>query len=136
MKFKQEPGVVAEFLTESQAQTLTNKNCNVFINYQNSTAIIQQGVMVNGFFFDEVHGLDWLANAVQTNVYNLLYQSPTKIPQLHPGDTLTLGYYVFAPPVATQAQADREARKSVPIQVALKLAGAIHFANVIMNVNR
>jgi hypothetical protein len=173
LKFKQEPGIVAEFLTESQAQTLTNKNCNVFINYQNNTAIIQQGAMVNGFFFDEVQGTDWLANAVQTNVYNLLYQTPTKIPQTDPGthlivneindtlaaavnnglvapgqwngppfgqlntgDTLTLGYYTFAPPVATQAQADREARKSVPIQVAIKLAGAIHSVDVIMTVNR
>jgi hypothetical protein len=173
LKFKQEPGIVAEFLTESQAQTITNKDCNVFINYQNATAIIQQGVMANGFFFDEVHGTDWLANAIQTNVYNLLYQSPTKIPQtdagthlivneindtlvaavnnglvapgewngpplgqLNTGDTLTLGYYVFAPPVATQAQADREARKSVPIQVAIKLAGAIHFAGIIVTVNR
>lgn len=173
LKFKQEPGIVAEFLTESQAQTVTNKNCNIFINFQNGTAIIQQGVMANGFFFDEVHGTDWLANAVQTNVYNLLYQTPTKIPQTDPGthlivneindtlaaavnnglvapgkwtgppfgqlntgDTLTLGYYTFAPPVATQAQADREARKSVPIQVAIKLAGAIHFVNIIMTVNR
>jgi hypothetical protein len=173
LKFKQEPGIVAEFLTESQAQTLTNKNCNVFVNYQNNTAIIQQGTMVNGFFFDEVHGTDWLSNAVQTNVYNLLYQSPTKIPQTDPGthlivneindtmaasvnnglvapgkwtgpafgqlntnDTLTIGYYVYAPPVATQAQADREARKSVPIQAAIKLAGAIHSVNVIMTVNR
>jgi hypothetical protein len=173
LKFKQEPGIVAEFLTESQAQTTANKNCNIFINYQNNTAIIQQGVMANGFFFDEVHGTDWLANAIQTNVYNLLYQSPTKIPQTDPGthqivnvindtltaavnnglvapgkwtgppigqlntgDTLTLGYYVFAPPVATQAQADREARKSVPIQCAIKLAGAIHFVNVIVTVNR
>jgi hypothetical protein len=173
LKFKQEPGIVAEFITESQAQTLTNKNCNVFVNFQNATAIIQQGVMANGFFFDEVHGTDWLANAVQTNVYNLLYQSPTKIPQTDPGmhqivneindtlqgavnnglvapgrwtgppfgqlntgDTLTLGYYVFAPPVATQAQADREARKSVPIQCAIKLAGAVHYVNVIITVNR
>lgn len=173
LKFKQEPGIVAEFLTESQAQTITNKHCNVFINYQNSTAIIQQGVMANGFFFDEVHGTDWLANAIQTNVYNLLYQTPTKIPQtdagthlivneindtlkaavnngliapgkwtgpplgqLNTGDTLTLGYYTYAPPVATQAQADREARKSVPIQVAIKMAGAIHSANVIVTVNR
>ncbi|MFJ6322262.1 MULTISPECIES: DUF3383 domain-containing protein [unclassified Rhizobium] len=173
LKFKQEPGVVAETITESQAAALKAKNCNVFVNYNNSTAIIQEGVMANGYFFDEVHGTDWLQNAVQTDVYNLLYQSATKIPQtddgthlivttiegtmaravnnglvapgiwnaggfgqLQQGQMLTSGYYVYAPLVATQSQSDREARKAVPIQVAAKLAGAVHSVNVLINVNR
>ncbi len=173
LKFKQEPGVVAELLTKTQADALKAKNCNVFVAYENDTAIIQEGVMANGFFFDEVHGTDWLQNAVQVAVYNLLYQSPTKIPQtdpginqivaeietvliqavtnglcapgiwnvsgfgsLHQGDTLSKGYYVYCPPVATQAQSDREARKTPTIQVALKLAGAVHSSSVIINVNR
>ncbi len=173
MKFKQEPGVRAETITETQAAALKAKNGNVFVNYDNSTAIIQEGVMADGTFFDERHGLDWLENAVQTAVWNLLYTSTTKVPQtdagnqlivttiegvlaqavtnglvapgiwnaagfgqLKQGDTLPDGYYVYAPPIATQSQADREARKSVPIQVAVKLAGAIHFVNVLINVNR
>ncbi len=173
LKFKPEPGIAAETLTESQAATLKSRNCNVFVHYNNDTAIIQEGVMSNGFFFDEVHGTDWLQNAIQTDVYNLLYQSQTKIPQtdegthlivttiektmartvnnglvapgiwnvggfgqLKQGDTLTKGYYVFAPPVALQPQAEREKRKSVPIQVAAKLAGAIHSSNILVSVNR
>ncbi len=173
LKFKQEPGVVAETITESQAATLKAKNCNVFVAYNNSTAIIQEGVMASGAFFDEIHGTDWLQNAVQTDVYNLLYQSATKIPQtddgthlivtaieatmaravnnglvapgvwnaggfgqLKQGDTLTKGFYVFAPLVASQSQSDREARKSVPIQVAAKLAGAVHSVDCIININR
>lgn len=173
IKFKQEPGVAAEVLTSSQANALRNKNCNVFVAYNNDTNIIQEGVMANGFFFDEVHGTDWLQNDVQTAVYNLLFTSTTKIPQtdsginvilstiesrldqavvnglvapgvwnapgfggLNQGDTLSKGFYVFAPPVATQSQADREARKAPVIQCAIKLAGAVHFANVIINVNR
>jgi len=173
LKFKQEPGVVAEYLTETWAQTLKDKNCNVFVEYQNDTAIIQEGVMSGGYYIDERVGADWFQNRIQTDVYNLLYQSPTKIPQtdagthqivntinkscdaavnngwvapgvwnvagfgqLNQGDTLTLGYYVYAPLVATQAPADREQRKSVPIQVAAKLAGAIHSVNVAVTVNR
>ena len=173
IKFKQEPGVTAESLTESQASALDAKNCNVFVNYNNNTAIIQQGEMVNGYFFDEVHGTDWLQNDLQTDVYNLLYTSPTKIPQtdaginnilarissrleqavanglvapgvwtgpaigaLNSGDTLSKGYYVYAPPIATQSQADREARKAPVIQCAIKLAGAVHMADIIVNVNR
>ncbi|MER0991621.1 DUF3383 domain-containing protein [Pseudomonas aeruginosa] len=173
LKFKQEPGVTAEGLNETQAAALKAKNCNVFVNYSNDTAIIQEGVMANGYFFDEVHGLDWLQNDLQTAVYNLLYTSTTKIPQtdqginrivtticqrldqavanglvapgqwngpefgaLKTGQFLSTGYYVYAPPVATQSQADREARKAPVIQVAVKLAGAVHFVDVIVNVNR
>ncbi|NMP26848.1 DUF3383 domain-containing protein [Rahnella sp. SAP-1] len=173
MKFKQEPTVTYETITTSQAAAIDAKNCNVFAYYANDTAILQQGVMSNGDFFDERHGLDWLQNYVQTNLYNLLYTSTTKIPQTDPGvtrlltnveksmdqaekngliapgvwngadigqlssgDTLTKGYYAYAPAVSSQAQSDREARKSPTIQVACKLAGAIHFADVQINVVR
>lgn len=173
LKFKQEPGIVAETLTAQQADTLKAKNCNVFVRYANDTAIIQEGVMSNGDFFDERHGLDWLQNYVQNNLWNLLYTSGSKIPQteagvtrlvtnveqslsqavnngllapgiwnggdigeIAAGDTLTKGYYVYANPLSAQAQADREARKAPVIQVAAKLAGAIHFADVLINVVR
>lgn len=173
LKFKQEPTVTYETLTVDQAAAIDAKNANVYVYYANDTAILQQGVMGSGDFFDERHGLDWLQNYVQTNLYNLLYTSPTKVPQTEPGvtrllsnveqsmdqsernglvapgiwnggpigqlnagDTLTKGYYVYAAPLATQAQADREARKAPLIQVACKLAGAVHFADVQINVVR
>lgn len=173
LKFKQEPVVTYETLTTAQAAALDAKDANVFVYYANDTAIIQQGVMSNGDFFDERHGLDWLQNYVQTNLFNLLYTSATKIPQteagitrlltnveqsmdqavsnglvaagiwnggpigqVSPGDTLTKGYYVYANPLSTQAQADREKRKAPLIQVACKLAGAVHFADVQINVVR
>ncbi|EDV2876054.1 DUF3383 domain-containing protein [Salmonella enterica subsp. diarizonae] len=173
LKFKQEPGITYETLTTDQAAALDTRNCNVYVYYQNDTAILQQGVMSSGDFFDERHGLDWLQNYVQTNLYNLLYTSTTKVPQtdagvtrllsnveqsmdqsvtnglvaagvwnggpigqLDSGDTLTKGYYVYAQPLSEQAQADREARKAPVIQVACKLAGAVHFADVQINVVR
>jgi len=43
---------------------------------------------------------------------------------------------VYAAPVESQSQADREARKAPVIQIAVKLAGAVHFVDVIVNVNR
>lgn len=173
MMYKQEPGVAPLLLTATQADTLTDKRCNFFVRYDNNTSILQNGVMEGPAFFDEIYGLDWLENQIQTNVYNLLYTSPTKVPQtdagtqlivnaiaaacaagvnngliapgvwnsagfgtLAQGDFMPTGYYIYAPPVALQAQADREARKSVPIQVAVKLAGAIHTVDVLVNVNR
>lgn len=173
LKFKTEPGVTYETLTTAQAAAIDAINGNVYVYYANDTAIIQQGVMANGDFFDERHGLDWLQNYVQTNLYNLLYTSTTKIPQtdagvtrlmtnveasldqavnnglvapgvwnggpigqIQSGDTLTKGYYVYADAVANQAQSDREARKSPVIQAAIKLAGAIHYGDVQINVVR
>lgn len=173
MMWKQEILIVAETLTESQAAQLKATNCNVFVNYNNSTAVVQYGTVAGGRFFDEVHGLDWLQNAIQTNVYNLLYQSLTKIPQtnagvgqivssinatldqsvanglvapgkwnsdgfgaLNRGDYLKSGYYVYVAPVESQSQADREARICPPLQIAVKMAGAIHTVAITVNVNR
>ena len=55
---------------------------------------------------------------------------------INTGTPLPLGYQIYAPLVATQAQADREARRAVPIAVYGKFAGAIHFANIAVTVNR
>jgi hypothetical protein len=173
LMFKKEPNIIPERLTESQAALLKTKGGNVYVYYNNDVAIIQPGQMSNGYFIDEVHGLDWLQNAIQIDVFNLLYQSTTKIPQtdggahlivnqinatlarsvnnglvapgvwnadgfgqLIRGDALTNGFYTYCPPMALQSQADRETRVCPPIQVAAKLAGAIHNVPIIVSVNR
>lgn len=173
LMYKQEPGIVAENLTETQAQTLKAKRCNVFVQYQNDTAIVQYGVMSGQAYFDEMHGLDWFSDALQTAEYNLLYQSKTKIPQtdagqnqlvnvaagvcqeainngliapgqwnadgfgqLSRGDFLEEGFYIYTQPMAAQDQSIREQRIAPPIQIALKLAGAIHEIDCIVDVNR
>jgi len=173
LMYKQEPGIVAELLTETQAQTLKAKRCNVFVKYMNDTAIIQYGVMSGQAYFDEIHGLDWFVDALQTSLYNLLYQSKTKIPQtdagqnqlvntasnvcaeainnglvapgqwnadgfgqLERGQFLTEGFYIYTQPMALQDQSIREQRIAPPIQIALKLAGAIHEIDAIIDVNR
>ncbi|WP_439290798.1 DUF3383 domain-containing protein [Lonepinella koalarum] len=52
------------------------------------------------------------------------------------GDTLEQGYYIYAAPMSTLSTSDREQRKATPIQVAVKLAGAIHSSDVIINFSR
>jgi hypothetical protein len=84
MKFKQEPGVTPVSLTETQRLALVAKHCNYY-TYFGDSAMIAEGVMVNGRFFDEVHGLDWYQNAIETNVFGYLYTSPTKVPQTDKG---------------------------------------------------
>lgn len=172
LMYKQEPGVVAENLTAAQMNALLANNANVFVTYNNETAIVQPGITPSGQFVDSVIGCDWLRGTVQTNLFNLLYGTPTKVPQtdsgmhllstgieaacvqgvnngllapgqwnsagfgqIKQGDYLPNGYYIYTPPVAQQPQADREARKSVLFQVAAKLGGAVHTADVAINVN-
>lgn len=55
---------------------------------------------------------------------------------LETGDLLEHGYYVYAAPMDTLSDSDREQRKATPIQVAVKLAGAIHSTDVMINFNR
>lgn len=173
MMYKIEPSVTPESLTSTQADVLQAKRANVYVNYNNATAIIQYGTMAGAAYFDEIHGLDWQRDQIRTDVYNLLYTSPTKIPQtdagnhqiataieaacsagvnngliapgvwnsagfgqLAQGAFLPKGYYIYTPPISQQSQSDREARKSVSFQVAVKLAGAIQTVQIDVNVNR
>ena len=172
LKFKQCPGGAAENLRISQANTLKAHNVNVFAAYQNDTSILREGITAGGWFIDETHGLDWLQNRVETDLWNLLYTSK-KVGQdeigadnlvatvsksleqgvknwliapgvwngdsfgaLKTGDTLATGYYVYIQPFDEQSQSDREARKAPPIQIAVKLKGAIHFVDCTITVNR
>lgn len=58
------------------------------------------------------------------------------IGSLQQGQFMPTGFYVYVPSVATQTQAQRQTRKTPPIQVCIKLAGAIQQVNVIVNVNQ
>jgi hypothetical protein len=173
LMYKTEPGIVAESLNTSQANALDAKRYNYFVNYDNSTAIIQTGVTPSGIFIDSIYNAIWFRNRLQTDLYNALCLSPTKIPQtdagnqqlaavmekagdaalnngyagpgvwtsagfgaLNQGDTLSKGYYVYTPPISSQSTSDRQARKSVPFQMALLEAGAIHSVQLAVNVTR
>ena len=173
LAYKQEPGIVPEYLSTPQAAALSAKNCNAFLEFNNNTAIILNGVVASGSFIDITTGTDWLAVTLMTAMYNLLYTSTTKVPQtdagmnlllttaesicaqgvvngllapgvwnsggfgiLHQGDFLPKGFYVYAPPVASQAANLRALRISVPIQIACKLAGAIHDISISVSVNQ
>ena len=46
------------------------------------------------------------------------------------------GYYIYSLPIAQQSQTDREARKAPVAQIAVKGSSAIHFSEVIINIER
>ncbi len=84
LKFKLLPGTSPITITESQRLALVAKNCNYY-TYFGDSAMLAEGVMASGKFFDERHGLDWLQNAIETNVFGYLYTRTTKVPQTDKG---------------------------------------------------
>lgn len=172
LKFKQESGITPETLTETQYAALKAMDCNAFVNYNNGVAILQEGVMSDGTFFDVIHGTDWLQNDLQTAVFNAfltnrkIAQTDSGVNQLVTvvsneltqavtnglvapgvwngpsvgaivtGQTLPAGFYVYAPQIASQSTAARAARQAPVLTICIKLAGAIHSASLIVNVNQ
>jgi hypothetical protein len=179
--YKDEPGITPESLSTNSANYLDQKGYNYYAMFNNGVPVLVNGCMIctsilpgggaNEVYIDEMLGADGLANAIQTDYFNLMTQL-TKLPQtdagshlgataiesacdqfvtngylgpgvwnasgfgqIATGSFLSKGYYIYTPPIATQAQADRSARKSVPYQVAAKTAGAIHTANIAVTVN-
>lgn len=65
-----------------------------------------------------------------------VWTSSDSFGELTTGQYLKSGYYIYAQPISLQSQSDREARLAPPIQVAIKLAGAIQEVDVIVDVNR
>jgi hypothetical protein len=174
LMYKRQPGVGIEtYLTTNMANALLGKNCNVYAGVANGAQIIQDGMSCSGEFTDTIIGADALALDVQRTLFNVLYTTPTKIPQtdfgmsillnaanstlsryvnngflapgtwnapgfgdINQGDTLTLGFYCWAPSMGEQEQGERAARRSPLIQIAAKCAGAIHYVDVLIFVNQ
>jgi len=87
LMYKQEPGIVAETLTTTQITALESYSGNVYVNYAfgSGTPIIETGVCPSGQFIDTIVGSDGLRLQIQTNLFNLLFGSATKIPQTDAG---------------------------------------------------
>ena len=158
MKFKQLPGITVEKLSYNKKLALDAKNCNALISIAGNF-MYAEGIMCGGRFFDEVHGLDWLQNTIQTNVFGLLY-TKGKIPYTNAGaailaqqvskalaegvragllapgvtntgEVLSKGYKVVTLPVALVSASEKEARLYKGISFTALGAGAIH--SVVIN---
>lgn len=75
---------------------------------------VSNGVMAPG---------SWTSSTFFGNVQNLI------------AAVLNIGYYVYSLPVAQQSSVDRGLRKAPLVQIAAKMAGAIHTSSVIVEVN-
>jgi hypothetical protein len=101
LMYKQEPGIVPEALNATTANALKNFNCNVYASYNigttlTGTPIIQYGISPSGNYIDTVIGAAALAGTVQTNMFNALFTTTTKIPQTNAGQGALEGQIVLA----------------------------------------
>lgn len=160
LKFKQMPGITVEPITQNKKSILDSKRGNALISVGAAeSAMFAESYMGDGTFFDELHGLDWLQNAVQTNVFGYLLSRPTKVPYtdkgaagleqqiiaaleegvrngfLAPGYTidgefLPLGYKTTAVPVADVNQSDKDERCYKGLSFVALGANAIHCVEI------
>ncbi len=154
LKFKQLPGITVETLSDDQLRVLEGHNINTYIS-NGGVSYFTDSRMADGVFFDEVHGLAWLRNAIQVEVFGGLATEATKAPYtdagaarsasrctnaleqgvangllapgtLSTGEFLPLGYQVNLIPVADVSQSNVEARHYPGLSFIGKGAGAIH----------
>ena len=83
LMFKQLAGVSISNISTTQKTTLDGKNYNYYVSV-GGNPMLMKGVMSDGSYFDQVQGLDWLANAIQASVFAGLYGSK-KVPQTDRG---------------------------------------------------
>ena len=154
LKFKQLPGITVEQLTINEKIVLDSKNGNALIDVGGSF-MFSESFMANGVFFDEVHGVDWLTNAIETNVFGYMLTKATKVPYtdkgtaaleqqtikaldqaktnglIAPGETiegvfLPLGYKTTLVDVADVNPSDKSDRQYDGLSAVMIGAGAIH----------
>ena len=156
LKFKILPGINTQNITSAQVTILKNKGINVY-TVVGGVPMLQEGIMSAGVgtWQDTVHGIDWLTNAIETNVFGRLYQATTKVPLTDEGGQilaqqvelaldegvkngliapgvdidgvfLQKGYTISVQAVADINASDKSARKGPNISFKALGAGAIH----------
>jgi hypothetical protein len=160
LKFKQMPGILPETeLKASEKAALDAIHMNAYYNV-GGNPMFGEGYVFGGRFFDEVHGIFWLQNAIETNVFGKLYTDITKTAMtdsgvaslqgkveegldqgvyngllapgyLPDGTYLQKGYRTTTIPMKDHNQSDKEARIAPPITFDCIGAGAIHGISIV-----
>lgn len=162
----------ADSYTQGEITQAQNVGLDVYTTFKDVPKLLTSGA---NDFTDNPYNLIAYVDAVQTDMFNLLGGTATKIPQTQRGINQLVdqaekttrgfvragvfapgtwsspdsfgnidvfnrnieknGFYVLAGALADQPQSDRQARKSPPLQIAVKNAGAVHKVDIIINFN-
>ena len=80
LNLKQMPTIDAEDLTPGQFDVLRSKNVSAVVRIGTSVNAFSDSRMAGGSWLDTTHGLMWLENRCETDMFNLLYVNNTKLP--------------------------------------------------------
>lgn len=167
-----ELSVAAEEYSDTVITAAQDVGLDLYTTFKDVPKLLTSGA---NDFVDNVYNLMAFIDNVQSNSFNLLGTTSTKIPQTEEGIALIEddaektcaqfvragvfnpgtwtksdffgdrgqflaaieqnGYYVLAGSLADQSSADRQARKSPVIQIAVKDSGAVHSEDIIINFN-
>ena len=83
-KFKSLPGTTPDIVTTAQKKELDRKWVGYYTRF-GPDAIFAEGWTQAGDWIDVRYWLDWITKAIQTEVYTLLRQHPTRVPQTAEG---------------------------------------------------
>lgn len=168
LKFKQFPGITPVTLKSSEKIALDAKRINaytLFGNAADTVALYAESFMAADLFFDEVHNIDFLADAIQNQVFGYLFTRTTKVPLTDKGGAqleqqvitvldeavnngmiaagttsegifLPNGYITQVQPVADIPDANKQARVGPNITFTALLAGAVHSIQINGTVER
>ena len=89
LMYKKLPTIPVAGISSPQNANLQKINCNVFLDV-GGNSFFAESKMGDGGYFDTKHGTDWLQNRIETDVFNLMYQSPTKVPYTDTGVSMII----------------------------------------------
>jgi hypothetical protein len=143
LKFKTLNSVRTSNLTPTQQQNVQDRNVNVHVEY-GGNAMVTEGVVALGEFFDVVRDRDWFESRMQAELFLLLKTAP-KIPFTDPGivqvesvirkvgrEGETSGFLepdsfaVVMPRAADVSASDKATRNLTGVTFSGVIAGAIH----------
>ena len=90
LNLKQMPGVTSEDLTPAEFAALRGKNASAVVVIGSSINAYTDSRMASGSWLDTTHGLMWLEDRCETDLFNLMYVSNTKVPFTQTGINTTV----------------------------------------------
>jgi len=90
LNLKQMPTVTVEDLSPNEFAVLRSKYASAIVKIGKTVNAYTDSRMASGSWMDTTHGLMWLENRIETDMFNLLYQSGTKIPYTQAGLNLAI----------------------------------------------
>ena len=80
LNLKQMTGITSENLSPTEYDNMKSRYCSAVVQIGKTVNAYTDSRMASGSWLDTTHGLLWLENRAEADLFNLLYQTSTKIP--------------------------------------------------------